>query len=175
MSSQPPKGLLTFLSWQGLCSGSQAAGSCRCSARLTLTCYSSPLSVAKAPLAISMKRLAFFLFGLFLSLSVLGVEKVWADAGHHHPNQASHSQSQSLLSYGGSPDVHLRLSDHRHGNTDDCDGICASCCAMACGATALNGVTVILIRRLSGEPVQFAMIAQPHGRYISPPLPPPRS
>ena len=125
-----------------------------------------------------MKRLVLFVFALGLSLGVVGIGAVRADAGHQHPPPASPT-SQSIESHDGGTAIltaaHLELNDHRHGHANDCDGICAACCAAACGSAALNGAAATAAWGIIGPPVRSAMLSHGDSRNTSPPSPPPRS
>jgi hypothetical protein len=121
-----------------------------------------------------MKRAAFFVIGLLLSFSVLGVTSARAHIGEISSSSRV-SYSQAMHPQDAIQAVHAALAEHQQGMPDDCDGTCSSCCAAACSATALSEVIGAAIRFVPVTTLKFAMASPDHGRKISPPSPPPRS
>lgn len=117
-----------------------------------------------------MHRVVLFIAALLLSLNLMGVGEARADTGHH----ATHKLSSPVAALAApAPPPADWVHGHHDRNMDGCDGRCVSCCATACGASALQ-IHQSAFGYDSAAPLLIAMNAQGDGRELVPPSPPPR-
>ena len=121
-----------------------------------------------------MARFSHLFLVMLFALTFLGVSPASANSGHH-----VHAARQAANDTARHIDVtaERRLAGHNDiapGHLDDCEGSCASCCAMTCGQTALNAAIATFCRLPTAHAPQMMPSLRGASRIISPPQPPPR-
>ena len=122
----------------------------------------------------TMLRLSRLFFTMLFSLMLMGIGQAWAAPGHHTRPEPQTASEASHATHKAAVRAVTNQNERGYGHDDDCDGICASCCAMACGQTALNEAGVAFFRYPTVIASRIPVSLRGSGRIISPPLPPPR-